>query len=279
MPKRARSGKFGSGGSKRTRRPARSRMRKKSAFRNRRTKTKARAPLVECKKKEVDNTASAIPLTFSDITSSENSVPVEEFTYVPQPWLTMVRGVGNENMIGRDLFLKWLHVKVRLTMPASFDGRFRFRIMHGWIMLPGCEPERNDQGVIIQNTDYLGETRKVMAEEFRKLLEGPDKTKIRMLGDKWYTPRVYKTVDKPSSIVNPIQPIDLHFKWSPMRKVRYDQKLKSATSDIGPYMPDPARGLWVPFYTLWDQSYLSAPAISSSHTKMISRQTMYFTDS
>ena len=63
------------------------------------------------------------------------------FVKVPDVWQSMQRGTDPDQMVGRDMFLKWLHVKKRLSFAhegmMKFPYRVRVRCVHGWVMLPG----------------------------------------------------------------------------------------------------------------------------------------------
>jgi hypothetical protein len=107
------------------------------------------------------------------------------FISIPTTWATMTRGFNEDEMTGRDIFLKWLHVKRRLSWSTEkmteWNYRVRCRCVHGWVMLPGCTP------VTGQNTDHVAEVTNVLKEEFSKVLAGPDKTKVRILSDRIVT--------------------------------------------------------------------------------------------
>lgn len=281
MPKRARSARYGSGGSKKARR-ARPRVtyRKKSAFRRRKSFSAKRAPVTECKKKEIEPTTPIqVNTSATDIPSGTVST-IKNFVYIPDVWATMKRGFNPDEMVGQDMFLKWLHVKVRLNFGQNgmlnLTTRVRVRAIHGWIMLPGCVVDEGD------NTDYLNEAKNVLSQEMDKILSGPDKTKIRILSDRTITRNPMAVIDSGGTVQLPKRSQDLHFKWAPMRKIRYSQA-KTGVADT--YIPDPTVGLWIPFYVLWDQSSGEAPLAPPTLFKPSNgayyqkREEMYFTDS
>jgi len=279
MPKRARTSRRGSGGSKRSRRSVT--YRKKSPFRKRKALSKKRAPLVECKKKEIPPAATPSQVNTSAATTNSGTVAsIRDFTRIPDAWASMQRGFDQDQMVGQDLFLKWLHVKVRLNFGQlgmlNLKTRVRVRALHGWIMLPGCTTAGT-------NTDYLGEVKNVLGAEMDKILAGPDKTKIRILSDRIITRFPQAVIDSGGAVQMPKRSEDLHFKWSPMRKIRYSQVKTSGPANT--YIPDPTVGLWIPFYVLWDQSSGEAPAAPITQFKpsdgvyFQTREEMYYTDS
>lgn len=281
MPKRARSARYGTGGRK-VRRSVKKTYRKKSAFARRKSFSQKRAPVTECKKKEVEPVA---PVTVC--TEAARSIgygsdsAVEDFAYVPETWASMKRGFNEDEMIGRDLFLKWLHVKIRLKYNHSkmqeFTYRTRLRAIHGWVMLPGCVVDESTSN----NTDYEQEVKTVLKNEMNKVLSGPDKSKIRILSDRIITRGTMSTIDSAGKVNLPRRSQDLHFKWAPMRKIRYDQALYNVADT---YTPDPSVGQWIPFYVLWEQSPAEAPTgggsmAAADMTFFQKREEMYFTDS
>lgn len=278
MPKRRRSGT----GARKRPRSRRLSYRKKSAFSRRKSFSKKRAPVVECKKKEVEPGPPA-----SVCTVATRSVPygtlngIEDFAYVPETWIKMTRGFNEDEMVGRDLFLKWLHVKIRLNYNhpkmLSWIYRTRVRVIHGWVMLPGCVVDDESTN----NTDYEEEVKTVLKNEMNKVLSGPDKTKIRILSDRMLTRGTFSTIDSGGAVNVPRRSQDLHLKWSPMRKIRYDQPVYGEANN---FLPDPSVGLWIPFYCLWDQSSGEAPAgggdvAAADMTHYQKREEMYFSDS
>lgn len=262
------------------RRPVRRVYRKVSPFRKRRAKSKARAPLVECKKKEVEpTTVSQVSTSSADVTSGTVAT-IKNFVQIPKTWSSMKRGFNQDEMVGQDLFLKWLHVKVRLNFAQNgmlnLKTRVRVRCIHGWVMLPGCV---DDAG---SNTDYYQEVKNVLGQEMDKVLAGPDKTKIRILSDRIITRSPVAVINSQGGVQLPKRSEDLHFKWAPMRKIRYSQP-KIGQADT--YIPDPTVGLWIPFYVLWDQSSGEAPLAPPTIFKPVdgvyqqTREEMYYTDS
>lgn len=265
------------------RRPARRRTyRKKSAFKSRKSFSAKRAPVTECKKKEIEPVAAApINQEPTRVGAQGTMFPVGDYVKVPATWATMKRGFNEDEMTGRDMFLKWLHVKTRLSWSHEFMQKWAYRVrvrcVHGWVMLPGCTPEEGE------NTDHLAEAKRVIEEEFSKVLAGPDKTKIRILSDTTITRGTFTTIQSDGTVNVPRVDMDLHHKWSPFRKIRYDQPAKGLDDT---FIPDPTVGLWIPFYFHWDQTLSQAPTIASpvtipasNFTKGIYREEMYFTDS
>ncbi len=258
-------------------------IRKKGAFANRKKVSAQRAPLVECKKKEIEPVDPATDYQSDGSPIPYGVVPVASaFVQVPEVWQKMQRGIDPDQMVGRDLFLKWLHVKKRLSFAhigmLEFPYRVRVRCIHGWVMLPGFTPAAGD------NTDYEQEVRNVIDQEFSKILAGPDKSKVRVLSDRTITRGTYSVIDGQANVQVPRRSEDLHFKWSPMRKVRYDQELKG--SNPKEFLPEPTAGLWIPFYMCWDQSTGEAPVLSPNGSlkaedtvRSQKREEMYFTDS
>ena len=260
-------------------------IRKKGAFANRKNLTAQRAPLVECKKKEIEPTTPSQEYTLATSIPYGTVAPASAFVRVPDVWKEMQRGTDADQMVGRDMFLKWLHVKKRLSFAhlgmLNFPYRVRVRCIHGWVMLPGFTPEEGE------NTDYLQEVKNVIDQEFSKVLAGPDKSKVRVLSDRTITRGTYSVIDGQANVQVPRRSEDLHFKWSPMRKVRYDQY--KVGTDPKVYIPEPTAGLWIPFYICWDQSSGEAPGSSGGGdggevkpTETVftqRREEMYFTDS
>ena len=288
MPKRGRS----AGGQRpKRRRTTRTLYRKKSAFARRKSFSKKRAPVTECKKKEIPP-AAALATVCNEPTRTVNYQTmsnIEDFTYVPTTWLSMKRGFNESEMVGRDIFLKWLHVKHRLSWSnvqnQQWKYRVRVRVMHGWIMLPGCVPD-GTPGSPEYKTDYLQEVKNVLKVEMSKVLAGPDKTKVRILSDRMVTRGgSFSAIDSGGTVIVPRRSHDIHFKWSPMRKIRYDQ---AVYGEPATFRPEPSVGQWIPFYALWDQSASEAPDGDSGTppkqtiydmAQKYTREEMYFTDS
>lgn len=290
MPKRARASTYGSGGKKKARTRRRCVYRKRSAFKRRKSFSAKRAPVTECKKKEVEPEPSASAVNGSNTEYPQGTLmPIYEgptsgsFISIPATWAKMKRGFNEDEMTGRDIFLKWLHVKRRLswntTKMTQWNYRIRCRCVHGWVMLPGCTPEAGE------NTDHMAEVANILKEEFSKVLAGPDKTKVRILSDRMVTRDPNFALQADGKTLAPRRSFDLHYKWAPMRKIRYDQPEKDdATNSI--FLPEPSAGLWIPFHFEWDQSNAEAPVLGTApkvkpqdFVHALTREEMYFTDS
>ena len=272
--------------SARTRRLTKARpARRRTATVYRKRKSAARAPLVECKHKEIE--PPTVPVFMSDMTERGpySIIPIDQdnggdaskksYIHIPATWNKMTRGLNDDQMVGKDLFAKWLHVKVRVSFnhSTSLFGRMRLRVMHGWVMLPGCVPDGGE------NTNFLGDATKILKEEFGKILAGPDKTKVRLLSDRWLTRSPITGIDAVASVKTSRLPMDYHFKWSPMRKIRYDQEDVDVS---GRFFPSPNEGLWIPFWCIWDQSSQQAasgyiPGTVGPQQQV--REDFYYTDS
>jgi hypothetical protein len=238
----------------------------------------------ECKKKEIVP-VNPLPLDGRDeaLTGNTSLVSIDSFSFVPDVWTSMTLGVQKDEMVGRDMCLKYLHVKMRITFPAAYGvtAPGYFRVMHGWVKMPGCPTPEDDTK---NTTDrFKTDVDVILKREFSKVLEGPDRSVVQLISDRMITRKGVNTDGAAKSVSR--MPIDLHFKWAPNRVIRYDTKLYGG--NLLDRIPTATNGLWIPFYVVWQQTNTlmssteaGSPAVKwnmlSSYQK---RETMYFTDS
>lgn len=265
---------------KRTRRPVKRKLFKKRRYTKPRSALRPRKVKQECKKKELAP-SDPLPLDGRSTQINTSLVPITQFSKVPDVWTSMTRGVNQDEMVGRDMCLKYLHVKMRITFPAAelLPWTPYFRVMHGWVKMPGCPRPADGSG----NTTaaFKNDVDVILAREFGKVLEGPDKSIVRVLSDKIISRKGVNT--NGTAVAMQRMPIDLHFKWAPNRVIRYDTKLYGG--GVLDYIPDITAGLWIPWYAVWQQTNTLAAGsftVDMTWNKLSSQQTreiMYFTDS
>lgn len=272
--------------SKTTRRPVKRRPLKKrrSTRYKKRSALRPRKVKQECKKKEIEP-VSPLPLDGRSEALQGNTtlVPIDTFSAVPAVWTSMTLGVQKDEMTGRDMCLKYLHVKMRITFPAAglVTSPAYFRVMHGWVKMPGCPTPEDDVKNV--TTRFKTDVDVILKREFSKVLEGPDRSVVQLLSDRMITRKGVNADGGGTGMSR--MPIDLHFKWAPNRVIRYDTKLYGG--GLLDRIPTVTNGLWIPFYVVWQQtntlmssSEAGSPSIKwnilSSYQK---RETMYFTDS
>lgn len=197
----------------------------------------------------------ALPLDPRNIAATNVLTEIDHFSKVPHVWTYMTRGVNSDEMVGRDICLKYLHIKMRITFPqaVAIPATPYFRVMHGWVMMPGCPRPEDGSGNTVES--FKTDVDIILKREFAKVLEGPDRSIVRLLSDKVITRKGVNTIGTATSMQR--LPIDLHFKWAPNRVMRYDSKLHSGTTQE--FIPDTTKGLWIPFYVVWQQTKLHNP--------------------
>ena len=138
---------------------------RRSTARSRKAKSRARAPITETKQKVIENVvvASATNLKHPYVGTATQALPVDTNLYIPPTWASMKRGFNPDEMTGRDLFMKWLTVKVdlRFTKCHLIPSVLSYRIMHGWCLLPACLTEEGSSA----NADYKQMVTNVLEHE------------------------------------------------------------------------------------------------------------------
>ena len=260
-----------------TRRPVKRRLYKRRRTARRRSSLRPRMVKQEMKKKEIAPT-DALPLN-SDATAMTNTLQsIIKFSKVPETWVRMTRGVNQDQLIGQDCCIKYIHVKQRITFPNMKEIELipYFRVMHGWVKMSGAALPAD--GATNTAASFNATVDTVLAREFSKVLEGPDRSVVRVLSDKVITRKGILLGDKNLQRL----PIDLHFKWAPNRVTRYST---AEYGNVGDFLPTATDGLWIPWYAVWDQTntFLSG-SVPSGYTfnalaSQQTRETLYFTDS
>lgn len=301
---RSRSSGFSSRGSSRARSASGRGFRR--GYASRRFGSSKRASWVETKHKEKDASviedgliawtglqavtdATATPPTFAS--------KVTNYVNVPDTWKTMTRGVDPDQIVGQDIFAKWLNVKLAInySLMNHLSVQSRIRLLWGWCKItPGqYETPISEHS----NTDYEAGVRTVLAQVFEKPLNHNDKTQLQLLGDEILVPFNNNIVNENETASGDEQQVqrkqvERHLKWSPMRKIRYNEpELEDHAGEKVPsttvFLPEVAGGLWVPFYCMWDQTELycdestgatSYGARDTHRPRYCFREDFYYTD-
>lgn len=276
------------------------------SYRARRFGSSKRAAWVETKHKELDASTLGSGLIswtgLQAVTDSTADPPtfsakVTNYVNVPTTWKTMTRGVDPDQIVGQDIFAKWLNVKLAINynLMDHISVPSRIRLLWGWCKItPGqYETPLSDHS----NTDYEAGVRTVLAQVFDKPLNHNDKTQLQLLGDEIITKQGANIINENSSGSQNEQEVirsqvERHLKWSPMRKIRYNEpELEDHAGEKVPsttvFLPEVAGGLWVPFYCLWDQTELFCDSSTGSTSygnatthrpRYCFREDFYYTD-
>jgi hypothetical protein len=170
----------------------------------------------ECKKKEIAP-ADPLPLNSDSAPMTDDLQSIIKFSKIPQTWVRMTRGVNQDQLIGQDCCIKYIHVKQRITFPNMKEIELipYLRVMHGWVKMSGAALPADGATNVPASFNTSVDT--VLAREFGKILEGPDKSVVRLLSDRIIHRKGILLGDKNLQRL----PIDLHFKWAPNRVTRY----------------------------------------------------------
>jgi len=229
------------------RRPKHRASRARSARTYKATSTKAqrkiqsalRSPLVEQKRNEIYSLTPS-PL-FTDALSTT--------LWIPNSWEFMEQGVENNEMIGVQLFSKWLTAKMLVDFTAlrEYSAPYQLRVVQGYCKLPP-NPDFTEIGTW-RDSDLQTHTLSVVKEEFTSILHQADKSRVKILKDFTINPSV-NVAQVPTSGTPPTTFVTMNhrknrvldFKWTMMRKIKYQSYDNAGTPKMSPL-----RDVWIPF--------------------------------
>lgn len=229
------------------RKPKHRASRKRSAQRYKSSSTKAqrkiqsalRSPLVEQKRNEI---YSLTPVDLYDTADSST-------LWIPNSWEFMEQGVENNQLLGVQLFSKWLTAKMLLdfTTLREYSAPYQLRIVQGYCKLPP-NPTLTEIGTW-RADDLQTHTLSIVKEEFTSILHQADKSRVKVLKDFTLNPGV-TVAQVPTSGTPPTTFVTMNhrknrvldFKWTMMRKIKYQ-----SYDNAGSPKMSPLRDVWIPF--------------------------------
>lgn len=253
------------------------------------TMVRARAPIVECKKRTLG--------VRSGVTGSNYLLPTAYFHSFPcTSFLNQEQGIGDDQMIGNTIFSKYYSMKVKLNFPTEFpiEENFRAQLVWGWVTQPlgytntafstTGMPTRDT----VSTTDIHDRITNVVMDGFNQKVDqmnfrDKEKTLYKVIGKKWVKPdRRHQIGQKQgaSAYIDPdddkvkiqntgsLPPWTAQVTFKPMRKVRYTFSDGSDGNDIAHWYPNEN---WVPFvgiYTPNISSYYEDGGVTPDSAKI-----------
>lgn len=226
-----------------------------------------------------------LALNFPDPTDFE-ALPVDDaYTiFLPVPFYHMNRGLNNNEMIGNNIFVKYLKSKLQFLAPSGanlIDYPSNLYLIHGWITQPFAATDNTVPS--IANTTYPNLLSHITAylkeyfDERKDTLEFPRKREqhIKFLGYRKILTDKNKNIPvqgggagmSSNSTFGAIAPINMSCKWDIMKKVHYEKGTSNA--NLGNPVTYPMAEFnypntsWLPFVCVYNPQFASTPGYPS----------------
>lgn len=239
---------------------------------------RARAPIVECKKK-----VSAGTLQFGDYYN----------VVIPDCYEVHTQGLQETNVIGNQIFGKYLNSQFQITFAQDAIQQLNqpivLQILYGWCKLPeniaptkaeAGQPAGANDGVIhgfspqthVEN--YLRsifDPRVTLPKNDREVLKLKYNREFNLVGSQiiWHEDE-YKTLRFR-------KPLNFYPKWKPMRKLKLETVTPNATGAATHLSPCNKPGQWIPFFACINKT--NATATGDAAPICLTNSSFYFTDS
>lgn len=247
----------------------------------------------------------SLALNFPDPTDF-NAIPVDDAYTVlmPVPFYHMNRGLRNNEMIGNNIYVKYLKTKIQFLAPSGvnlIDYPSNVYLIHGWCTMPFAS---NDHTVpTTANTTYANVLTHVTQyvkeyfDERKDTLDFPKKKQqhIKFLGYRKLL--TDKNANIPiqgggagmssNSTFGAIAPINFSCKWNVMRKIHYSKGQNDA--NLGNPATYPMADFnfpnqsWLPFICVYNPQFASTPGHPTPSTSALWRVAhntqMWYSDS
>lgn len=198
-----------------------------------------RSPLVEQKRNEIYSlTPSAL---FTDALSTT--------LWIPNSWEFMSQGTEQNEIIGVQIFSKWLTAKMLVDFEPlrGYSAPYQLRVVQGYCKMPP-NPDLTEVGSW-RAADLQTHTLSIVKEEFTSILHQADKSRVKILKDFTLNPTV-TVAQIPTSGTPPTTWVTMNhrknrvldFKWTMMRKIKY-----TSYDNNGDPQMSPLRNVWIPF--------------------------------
>lgn len=267
---------------------------------------KRRNPFVENKIRnyreftdKLDPIRSNTPLNFPDPTDFE-AIPIDDAytTFLPIPFYHMNRGLNNNEMIGTNIYVKYLKSKFQFLAPEGahmIDYPCQVYLVHGWVTQPFAATENSDPSSADATfTDMLGHITSYVKEYFddrKDTLDFPRKKKqhIKILGyRKLHTNKnkeiPVQGVSDVATSRGALAPINISCRWDVMRKVHYTKGANN--SHLGSVSTYPMADFnypnesWLPFAIFYNPQFASTPSSSTNDLwRVATNSAMWYSDS
>lgn len=160
----------------------------------------ARAPIVECKKYEVQHDSFRLSESSSSVTPAVDA------------YLKMFQGLQNDQYVGNSIFSKYVSMKLEFSWPQenfAVTGQYRVQLIHGWVTAPlGYAKTPLNAYVPARNTVTEAEIEKTIAARVTEafdsstdIMEFRDKEKrlYKILGKQWLKPNRKNQIGAPQN--------------------------------------------------------------------------------
>lgn len=254
-----------------------------------------RAPLVETKKCELQDIVGdeigdfEIPETlgFKQVVNDTNV-----HYFVPYNYYSMTQGTAQHQMLGNDIFCKYLNMKIAIRFPqgANTNTNNHYELYWGWVKNSPCpngltNPKLGQYNANIVNAHVIAMTGPFFNAKGDRLKWRPkDDKNLKIIGKKKVRPDLrYSTVAPLTNSGAPptdgnLPDYETQVSWKPMRKIKYE---------LGNITGTPAYCLtqeWIPFCCLYMPFNVDGSASDPSSTQQVPPKVgyntiMYFTDS
>ena len=230
------------------------------------TLVKARAPVVETKKRTLGVLSGYInPATYFSV------FPCRSF-------MNQTQGLDEDNMIGTSIFSKYYSMKVKLNFPTDhpIEENFRAQLVWGWVtsplayttsvgaLAPAGTPTRGTVGVGEMNEEIVARVSDGFNQNVDQMnFRDKEKRIYKVIGKKWVKPDRRHAIGQPQSATAYIDPDDDKLKiensgsippWThqvtfkPMRKVKYTYSNGNSQGSMAHWYPNES---WIPFVGLY----------------------------
>lgn len=275
---------------------------KKGAYGNRAKKnfSTRRAPMVEMKKRTQSDiaTGSTTPDNIPDGILVTTAIAFDQaYQFVPVwSFLSMTRGIGNDQMIGNTVYGKYLKSRIVVTLghnqatPGLSGVSEELRCIHGWVTAPMnlsayTTPNATALDRSALQTHINNQVKEFYDDRGDPLRFNPKRTSnIKILGNK----KVVRNADQYNmqphavfaeghspeiQVVGTADEVTLTAKWPMDRKIHYQQSnAQSGESDLWYY---PSADSWLPFIVFFSPRFASTTSGPTYHYNNV----FYFTDS
>lgn len=239
---------------------------------------KARAPIVECKK---NNTQGAIPLG--------NYYNV----LIPDAYEAYQQGLGSNNVIGDNIFSKYLNGQFQITFATEaareLNAPIVLQVLMGYCKLPenkapteapaGSPPGQYDgiihdydpQQHILDYLTHVFDPNITLPKNDREVFSLFHNKEYHMLGNQI----IFDNND--NKIHRFRKPLNFYGKWKPMRKLNLQPVTNQSTGPSTHLSPTNKPGQWIPFFAVINKT--NTVATGDAAPILLTNTTHYFTDS
>lgn len=236
---------------------------------------------------------------FSGVKSTHlSNLLAENPTFLPpHSFLSFQQGLGEQYIIGQNIFSKYYSMKIRFDFPTdanAIKNNYKIQLIHGWMTASFALDNTYEPYKSETTRDSLADLMKARLETNwnsatdELLFNDKEKRILKIEGKQWVEPDLRHQIGIPNRYIeHSVSPswiiqgglpsVTKKLNWKPMRKLKLEYSNDEDASAPLPYFyPNQS---WIPFVCVYTPDFTNAGSGTANQVKVQYSDCHWFTDS